>query len=85
MLYEVITIQLTTEMALQFNDKYGEAVDEEELLELDGDLDRLGQALEERFVITSYSIHYTKLYESVASPSLWRISSSRAAGVLISF
>jgi len=42
-------IQLTTEMALQFNDKYGEAVDEEELLELDGDLDRLGQALEERF------------------------------------
>ena len=38
-----------TKLYEQFNDKYGEAADDEALLELDGDLDRLGQALEERF------------------------------------
>ena len=41
-------IRTSTELALEFNDKYSEA-DEAQLLLLDDDLNELGPVLEERF------------------------------------
>ena len=43
------SIKQNTEEALYFHDKYAEAADEDTLLELDQDLNRLGEVLEERF------------------------------------
>ncbi|SHH98171.1 Rsd/AlgQ family anti-sigma factor [Ferrimonas marina] len=42
-------INASTDSALDFNDKFTNGVDEDVLLELDAELSKLGQAMEERF------------------------------------
>ncbi|GAA5193714.1 sigma D regulator [Ferrimonas gelatinilytica] len=42
-------ISTSTDVALDFNDKYTNGVDEEALMQLDQELSSLGQAMEERF------------------------------------
>ncbi|QIZ78562.1 sigma D regulator [Ferrimonas lipolytica] len=42
-------INLSTDLALDFNDQYTNGIDDEQMLRLDQDLSKLGQAMEERF------------------------------------
>ena len=53
-----------------------EAVTPEGLKDVYKGFNEVGEALVQRLVITSYSIHYTKLYES--SPSPCRLPRSRS-------
>lgn len=42
-------INNSTDSALDFNDRYTSEISDEQMLKLDGDLSKLGQAMEERF------------------------------------
>ena len=60
-------IAATTELALSFNDKYGDGFDEEKSLDLDHDLNQLGPVLEERFRLEDRLVKALQILDELLS------------------
>ncbi|WP_345337048.1 sigma D regulator [Ferrimonas pelagia] len=62
-------ISASTDIALDFNDKYTNGVDEETLMQLDQELSQLGQAMEERFELEDRLLETLHSHHSEAEAS----------------
>ena len=60
-------IAATTELALSFNDKYGDGFDEDKALDLDDDLNQLGPVLEERFRLEGRLVKALQILDELLS------------------